>query len=140
MKRAWWKFAIGILVVFGAGTIFGFIGTIVLFQNLKEKLEDPEIYHSMAVDHLEQKLDLSEAQREEVSVILEDAIGEIVPIRNETRRKLAEVLNTHGPRIRSLLDSEQEEAYDQFLQRLAKDWNVVSLRESAQSAGADSNR
>lgn len=125
MKRAWWKFALGILLTFVAGTFFGVVGTIVVAQGAKEKMEDPKIGHAMVLKHLDRKLNLTEAQHEEVSETLEDMINEIVPIRDSTRKQLAGVVRTHGPRIRDILEPEQEEAFDQFIQKLAKDWNVV---------------
>ncbi|MEM1296528.1 MAG: hypothetical protein AAGH89_14260 [Verrucomicrobiota bacterium] len=125
MKRAWWKFALGILLTFGAGTAFGVIGTIVVAQGAKKKMEDPKVGHALVPKHLDRKLNLTETQHDEVAEILESMIEEIVPIRNSTRKQLAGVVHTHGPKIREILEPEQEENYDQFLEKLARDWNVV---------------
>ncbi len=134
MKKAWWKLALGILLVFGSGTVFGVVGTIVVAQNVKQKMEDPDVSHTMIVDHLNRKLDLDDDQREAVSEILKDMLDEIVPIRDRTRSELADVVQTHGPRIRQILRPEQQANFGQFIERLGRDWNVVLTTEPVASA------
>ncbi len=125
MKRNWWKFALGILLTFVAGTVFGVVGTIVIAQGAKKKMEDPKVGHAMVLKHLDRKLNLTETQHDEISVVLESMIEDIVPIRNSTRRQLATIVRTHGPKIREILEPEQEKGFDEFLGKLARDWNVV---------------
>ncbi|MFT5468412.1 MAG: hypothetical protein ACI8UO_003521 [Verrucomicrobiales bacterium] len=125
VKRIWWKLAIGILIVFLAGFVSGVIGTAVFAAKMKERAEDPEIGHQMAVDHLARKLNLDETQRAEVSGILEEMIGEVVQLRDDTRLELGEITEKYAPRIFALLREDQKSRFSDFLAELGRKWKVA---------------
>ncbi len=134
MKRIWWKLSLGILLVFSAGTAFGVFGTVIVAQGFKQRMEDPKIAHATMVKHLDGKLKLTDAQHEEISRIMEEMIGEVVPVRDESRHQLAQIVNHHGPRIREVLNPAQREKFDRFLAKLARDWNIVLVGETKSSS------
>ena len=124
-KLSWLKLAMGILIVFGSGVIVGIIGTVLMVEEMKKGAEDPEVGHAMVMRHLKGRLQLDEAQYEHVSMVMEEMIDEIVPIRDDARSQLAEAAMTHMPRIREVLNPEQEKRFEKFLDDLEKDWHVV---------------
>ena len=132
-KRTWIKLVIGISIVFMTGFCTGVIGTVLvgpgIVKKLEDKAEDPKMGHEMVMKLLTRKLKLDESQEAEVSVVMTDIIAEIVPIRDQTREKLAETIDSHSPRIREVLREEQIPAYEQFLHKLGREWRVVLTTE-----------
>lgn len=89
MKTIYWKIGLCFLVVFLAGGVIGSWVTVRLAQKRVATFSNPEAWGQRAMERLDRELKFSEAQREQVKKVIEQAQA---PARDLNKKQLSERL------------------------------------------------
>lgn len=133
MKK--WKAIAGVLLVFILGGLAGAFGTMCICRHRGEWMMrgGPHAYGERVVRRLDHELKLSEEQRRQVEVIVNDTRTEIRELRKQAQPKIDAVFNQAVGRISAILSPEQRVKFEKFVEKKRERMK----RRQDESAGQD---
>jgi septal ring factor EnvC (AmiA/AmiB activator) len=117
-----WSVLIGVAILV-CGIIIGVCLTLIVVRNrVIELIQHPEKRTEAMVARLDRALDLKDEQRAEVRDILQRHRSEFSAIRREVGPRIKNQIEALDRDISAVLDAEQKEKWDRYLQRLRRLW------------------
>ncbi|MCF8131323.1 MAG: hypothetical protein K9N10_22670 [Deltaproteobacteria bacterium] len=122
MKK--WKLWMGMLLIFIAGGVVGAIGTSLVVRHKIVSVidEGPPAFERLAVQFFSRRLDLSTEQKSQTARIVHDTQENLATIRLRVRPEAIEIISAGMEDIRVLLDSDQQENFDQLYTMMKRRW------------------
>lgn len=117
-----WKIYLAIAAVFALGMVSG---ALLVAQMVESRITAISASSTLelsqrAVSFLDKELRLTDAQEEAVAAVLVEAVQDVEPLRNETRRRAAELITEHAARVEAELDSKQQERFEKLTQTILR--------------------
>jgi hypothetical protein len=113
MKK--WKLIAGIALVFALGVLAGSLGTRYYHRDWSGRFfEEPSARKALILKRLTKDLGLSETQREEFRVIVEETDKKLEAFRLERRSAVKAILDESIARMKEKLDPEQQKKLDEL--------------------------
>jgi len=112
-----WKTIISVILVFGLGALSGALVTHNIYRQKMENIirDEPKAMRELMIQRLNSKLQLDDAQREQIRAIARETHAEMKPVRKKIKPEIEEVLSRSQAKIRGILRPEQQKKYDQIL-------------------------
>jgi hypothetical protein len=119
MKK--WKLAIGVTLVFILGGLVGSVGTQLYFKHWSERFwKDPSARREAFLQRLTRDLLLTEAQKKEFRVIIEEVDKKVVELRRENRAEIKRALDEGFNRMNEKLNPDQQQKLEELKARHEK--------------------
>lgn len=118
MKRV--KVVIGVILLFAAGALAGSLGTGVYMKNRFEKFVRGGPPKGMILEKLSSELDLTESQKKEIEIILDDSQKKLHKIRKKVHPEIEKIIEASHGRIREKLDKDQQTKFDEMHKKFMK--------------------
>jgi hypothetical protein len=119
MKK--WKLAIGVTLVFILGGLVGSVGTQLYFKHWSERFwKDPSARREAFLQRLTRDLLLTEAQKKEFRVIIEEVDKKVVVLRRENRAEIKRALDEGFNRMNEKLNPDQQQKLEELKARHEK--------------------
>ncbi len=113
-----WKLCFGVLGVYVAGMISSILIIGILIAYFAEKgAENPKAGEQRLLNGLTRNLKLDEEQRAEVAVVVSDILLEV-------RTEVGGIIDDHSPRVREVLDEDQNQRFTNFLEKIEMQLHV----------------
>jgi Spy/CpxP family protein refolding chaperone len=122
VRRRLWQTLL-LLGVFSAGLVLGGALTVgVIVHRVREAAVTPDKTAERIMGRMAHRLDLTDEQANQVRAVVHRNMGEFLVQRDETRRQVAERVQTIRLEISDVLTPEQEQKLNQRFDQLQKLW------------------
>jgi Spy/CpxP family protein refolding chaperone len=109
------KVALVLLLVFGAGAVFGVVATRVVVRNIiRRAISQPDLVRERIQRELVRRLDLNPQQREQVGDVLADTQKQLRDLRRDFAPPFAAIMSGSQTRISAILTPAQREKFDRI--------------------------
>lgn len=114
-----WKMAFFGLATLLAGMVIGACLTLIVLRHFHRNADRGiELINQRVMEHLQQKLELSPEQAEQVKALFDKHMGALHEIREQAKPKIAHELNLLYEEVMAVLDAEQQEKWRDHVERL----------------------
>jgi len=117
-RRRWLKILLVLLVFFAGAVVGAGLGVVAVVHRVRMFIEHPERTPAMFTERLKKRLDLTDAQADQVLHILESHEKQLEAIRVEVRPQVEAQLAGARREISALLDDHQRLLWDEMYERL----------------------
>jgi hypothetical protein len=122
-RRRSWIVALLLLAAFGFGAVCGgAVTVVVVLKRAREMVRHPERRVPEGVKWLARKLDLTDAQREKISAILQRQYEDFTALRREAGPRVRQRLEQTDREVSEVLTETQRPVWRDLADRLRRDW------------------
>jgi hypothetical protein len=123
VKRRTWHVVILCFVVFGCGMVVGGGLTVMaIAKHARERIEHPELRTQRALRHIARKLDLDDAQTEQLRPILDSAMGRFDALHREVMPRLEVEMDQLEADIAAALPPDKAQQWRDHFNHLREQW------------------
>jgi Spy/CpxP family protein refolding chaperone len=119
MKK--WKLVVGVASVFILGLLVGSMGAgLYMKHHFPRPKGDPAEVRTFLLNRFSHKLDLSEEQRNEFKVIIDQVGGRLEEHFRRTHSEVGNIIEPGFSQMRAVLSPDQQEKFDELIERLER--------------------
>jgi len=119
MKK--WKIVISVTLVFVLGVLVGSMGAgLYMKHHFPHPKGDPSEMRAFLLKRFSQKLDLTEAQRDEFKAIIAQVGERLEEHFRKTHSEIGEIVEPGFSQMRKLLSPDQQEKFDELIERFER--------------------